>query len=47
MFKKVKLNEKASDEILKDLHKSVETKVRPIINKKYPGIISNPTMMMA
>ena len=25
------------DEILKDLHKSVERKVRPIINKKYPG----------
>ena len=36
-FQKVKLNEKASDEILKDLHKSTERKVRPIINKKYPG----------
>ena len=31
------MNEKALDEILKDLHKSVERKVRPIINKKYPG----------
>ena len=41
-FKKVKLHEKASDEILKDLHKSVERKVKPIINKKYPGAKFKP-----
>ena len=36
-LKKVKLNEKASGEILKDLRKFTERKVRPIINKKYPA----------
>ena len=34
---KVTLKEKASEEILKDLNKSIEKKTRPIINKKYPG----------
>ena len=34
---KVKMNKKASKEILKYLNKSIERKVRPIINKKYPG----------
>ena len=42
-FKKVKLNEKASDKILKDLHKSTERKMRPIINKKYPGANFKPS----
>ena len=36
-LKKVKLSDKISDEILKDLTKTTEKKIRPIINKKYPG----------
>ena len=36
-LKQVKLCEKVPDEILKGLTKVTERKVRPIINKKYPG----------
>ena len=36
-MKKVKLSDKVPDEILKGLTKITEKKVRPIINKKYPG----------
>ena len=39
----MKINEKASEEILKDLNKSIKRKVRPIINKKYPGAKINST----
>ena len=41
-LKKVKLCEKATDQILKDLTKSTEKKIRPIINKKYPGADFRP-----
>ena len=36
-LKKVKLSDPLPDEILKDLTKITEKKLRPIINKKYPG----------
>ena len=41
-LKKVRLGEKASDEILKDLNKITEKKPRPIIKKKYPGADFKP-----
>ena len=36
-LKKVKLRDPVPDDILKDLTKVTERKMRPIINKKYPG----------
>ena len=36
-LKKVKLSENVPDDIWKDLTKITEKKIRPIINKKYPG----------
>ena len=39
---KVKISEKATDEILKDSNKSIEKKVKPYISKKYPGASPNP-----
>ena len=41
-MKKVELCGKATDEILKDLNKSTEKKIRPVINKKYPGANFKP-----
>ena len=41
-LKKVELIARVTDEILKDLNKSTEKKIRPIINKKYPGADFRP-----
>ena len=41
-LKKVNIGEKASEEMLKDLNKSVKKKMRPVINKKYPGATFSP-----
>ena len=37
----MKIGDKVSEEILKDLNKSIEKKVRTVIKKKYPGSTFN------